>query len=87
MRLRLTKIYAITKKTTDYSGCYYEGDNPSVSIEIVDFAITWDEALDKMKKHTEKTNKAHADIWIDISDNIEIPRSVLKHLWDHRDDN
>lgn len=87
------KIYAILKSTTDYTGCYYESDLPSKSVAIVDFAITQEEAKQKVIKYELQELKEEVDkgpfygriINFQIHEITKMPKPLIKYLWDNRD--
>lgn len=50
----MAKIFLVKRTEKDYWGCYYESDQPSVEVKIVDFGESYYDALKKEAEHREK---------------------------------
>lgn len=53
----MAKVFLIIERKTDYTGCYYETDSPSVSTEVFDIVfdkIHIDSRIEKQQKIREK---------------------------------
>lgn len=83
-------VFIILKIVKDFSGCYYEGDSPSISQTVVGMEKTADDVEKSIKALLNEDNRKSYDAYkredIDY-DYIEydIPQHLIVWLWNNRD--
>ncbi len=84
----MAKIILLIETETDYSGCYYEGDTPSVNSTVFDIVFKAEDAQSRIdaRYYSKRDEKNYRISWNHHTQELDVPKHVIKYLWDHRDD-
>lgn len=80
------KLYLLKKTTKDWSNCYYEGDTPSYSVEIIGMDTErpiLEHKIKMLQSNHRKDMAKRSTVSISISyniDEIELSQSLLNKL-------